>query len=321
MNTVLIEILNNINQLNHSDRLLLKEALESINDSDKVNDIIESLQENNKHCPYCGKTKIYKHGKSANLQRYRCLCCNKTFNALTGSSLARIRKRELWLKYTDCMLDSMTLRKISIKLGINLKTAFLWRHRFIKEFKKDTPHSLKGIVEADETYFRLSKKGSRKLGRKPHKRGGDGAKRGLSKEQVCVLAALDRSNNSIEQVTGLGPVKGGVVNIHLKDRIASDAVLVTDGLKSYKSFCTMNKLSHEVVENTKGKRCSGSYHIQNVNSYHSRLKTWIVGTFHGVATRYLNHYLWWRHQLDNKNIVDKVSLLRSALGIQQLNGT
>lgn len=321
MNTLIIDILNSINQLNHSERTLLKEALESINDSNKVNDIIESLQENNKHCPYCGKSKIYKHGKSANLQRYRCLSCNKTFNALTGTPLARIRKRELWLKYMDCMLESMTLRKISIKLGINLKTAFLWRHRFIKEFQKDTPNSLKGIVEADETYFRLSKKGSRKLKRKPHKRGGDDAKRGLSKEQVCVLAALDRSDNSIELITGLGPVKDIVLNIHFQNRIAFDAVLVTDRLKSYKSFCIKNQLSHEVVSNTKGKRCSGSYHIQNVNTYHRRLKSWIVGTFHGVATRYLHHYLWWRHQLDNKNIDDRVGLLRSSLGIQQLNGT
>ena len=83
----------------------------------------------------------------------------------------------------DCMLESMTLRKIAIKLGISLKTAFLWRHRFIKEFKKDTPELLSGIVEADETYFQISRKGTKQLTRKPHKRGRESKKRGLSKRK------------------------------------------------------------------------------------------------------------------------------------------
>jgi hypothetical protein len=40
----------------------------------------------------------------------------------------------------------------------------------------------------------------------------------------------------------------------------------------------------------KGKeRVRGLYHIQNVNSYHSRLKGWIK-RFNGVAAKYLDHY-------------------------------
>ncbi|MFT6990663.1 MAG: hypothetical protein ACJASL_002645 [Paraglaciecola sp.] len=35
------------------------------------------------------------------------------------------------------------------------------------------------------------------------------------------------------------------------------------------------------------------FHIQNVNNYISRLKTWIVW-FNGVGTDYLVHYLGWR---------------------------
>ena len=153
MGIKLEDILNNIQELNYSERELLKKSLNSIEDSKKVTDLIESRQENYHHCPYCNDDKIYKHGKSSNLQRYRCRNCGKTFNALTRTPLARLRKKELWLKYMDCMLDSMTLRKISNKLQINLKTAFLWRHRFTQELKKDTPKSLEGIVEADETYL------------------------------------------------------------------------------------------------------------------------------------------------------------------------
>ena len=183
MDAKIEDLMNYIHQLNHSERMLLISALDGIDDQGKVTDLIESLQDNNRHCPYCTCTKIHKHGKSASLQRYSCQICGKTFNALSGTPLARLRKKELWLKYMDCMLESMTLRKTAKKLGITLKTAFLWRHRFIKEFKKDTPKVMSGIVEADETYFQISRKGTKQTTRQPHKRGWKSTKRGISKEK------------------------------------------------------------------------------------------------------------------------------------------
>lgn len=321
MDAKMEDFMNNIHELDHSERMQLISALDSIDDQGKVTDLIELLQDDKRHCPHCKATKIHKHGKSANLQRYECQNCGKTFNALSGTPLARLRKKELWLKYMDCMLESMTLRKIAIKLGISLKTAFLWRHRFIKEFKKDTPELLSGIVEADETYFQISRKGTKQLTRKPHKRGRESKKRGLSKEKVCVLTVTDRSHNGIEVVTGLGSVSGPGLHRHLHNKIASDAVMVTDGHRSYNYFCKKNDISHKVVMNENGKRSLGSYHIQNINSYHSRLKLWITGRFHGVATKYLNHYLWWRHELDSKDITDSLGLMKLAIGIPQLKGT
>ena len=58
---------------------------------------------------------------------------------------------------------------------------------------------LKGIVEADETYVLESRKGARGLGRKARRRGGK-AKRGLSREQVPVLMAADRSGTTVSAV-------------------------------------------------------------------------------------------------------------------------
>jgi hypothetical protein len=39
------------------------------------------------------------------------------------------------------------------------------------------------------------------------------------------------------------------------------------------------------------------YHIQNVNSYDSRLKNWMI-RFNCVATKYLENYLGWRRELE-----------------------
>ena len=44
---------------------------------------------------------------------------------------------------------------------------------------------------------------------------------------------------------------------------------------------------------------TGVYHIQNVNSYTSRLKDW-MRPFKGVATKYLENYLGWNRMLDRE---------------------
>ncbi|MGE5599373.1 MAG: hypothetical protein ACM3XS_08335, partial [Bacteroidota bacterium] len=62
----------------------------------------------------------------------------------------------------------------------------------------------------------------------------------------------------------------------------------------------------------KGKRVvHGIYHIQSVNSYHSRLKTW-VRRFNGVATKYLLNYLIWHEHLD------ETRKLQRGMGEQKL---
>jgi len=56
------------------------------------------------------------------------------------------------------------------------------------------------------------------------------------------------------------------------------------------------------------------FHIQNLNAYISRLKTWMT-RFNGVVTKYLANYLTWRKLLETK---DKTELsefiLQCALG-------
>ncbi|EWH02352.1 hypothetical protein Q427_09200, partial [Halomonas sp. BC04] len=57
------------------------------------------------------------------------------------------------------------------------------------------------------------------------------------------------------------------------------------------------------------------YHIQNVNSYISRLKGW-MGRFHGVGTAYLPNYLAWRRLFETAKPAEE-SWLRAAIGADQ----
>ena len=55
---------------------------------------------------------------------------------------------------------------------------------------------------------------------------------------------------------------------------------------------------HVALDAGKKERKRGIYHLNNVNSYHSRLKQWIR-RFRGVSTEYLEHYLACFQHLDN----------------------
>ena len=311
MRPIIKEIIDVIPTMNHDERTTIIKSLESIDSYEKIIDIIENHIDSSHKCPYCGSNHLHKHGKSAGLERYKCQSCNRTFNALTNTPLADMKKKELWLPYIQAMLDSKVLRKITETIDINLKTAFFWRHKFSQLLNKERHQTLSGIVEADETYFRASCKGSKTLDRVPHKRGAHkNAKRGLSKDQVCVLVATDRGSHSLEFITGFGAVQGNWLDKYFLNHISIDSILITDGLKSYVHFCNVNHITHEVVKNHKNNPNNISYHIQNVNSYHSRIKSWIIHVFHGVATKYLDHYLWWKHVLEGKVIKDSITLFK-----------
>jgi len=56
-----------------------------------------------------------------------------------------------------------------------------------------------------------------------------------------------------------------------------------------------------------------AFHVQNVNAYHHRFKSWL-DRFHGVATKYLPNYLGWCRVMDQNHNLTPEKLLHSALG-------
>ena len=69
-------------------------------------------------------------------------------------------------------------------------------------------------------------------------------------------------------------------------------------------------MGYEALDASKGERSRGVFHIQNVNAYHSRLKTW-MRRFNGVATKYLQSYLGWRRMFEREG--DDISAQRCLL--------
>jgi transposase-like protein len=280
---------------------------------DRTVDVIERAASDLK-CPRCGGIKLHRHGHADDLQRYRCVACKRTFNALSSTPLSRLRYKHKWLDYLDCMLMATTVRRAAHEIDVHKDTSFRWRHRFLSITKSDRPARLGGIAEADELFLLESEKGSRTLDRAPRKRGGAATKRGISDEQVCVLVARDRSGQTLDFVTGKGPVTKAQLHKHLPPVLENDVLLVTDANAAYRYFAREAGISHQFVNLRSGVRVSGAIHVQNVNAYHSRFKLWL-DRFHGVATHYLPNYLGWRWALDKQRINSPDRFLRTAMGV------
>ena len=54
----------------------------------------------------------------------------------------------------------------------------------------------------------------------------------------------------------------------------------------------------------------GIYHIQHLNNYHSRLKSFL-NSFNGVSSKYLNNYLTWNNSVEHRlgSLAEKARML------------
>ena len=168
-------------------------------------------------CGHCRSERIGTWGHVSGLKRYKCKDCRRAFNALTGTPVAQLHKREAWLDYARALVDRVSLRKAAKRCSIDLTTSFRWRHRFLQSSREAKPAKVEGIVEADETFFLRSAKGSKKLyARAPRKHGTKVKKPGLSSEYIPVLIVRDRHGATTDAV--LPNLEGGIIKTYPRPR-------------------------------------------------------------------------------------------------------
>ena len=286
------KLLGQLAGLNAEQRKAALRVLSGVDEGQQAIEILEASSSAGPKCPHCGHEHVQPWGQSNKLRRWRCRSCHITFNVLTGTPLAGLRKRELWLEHGRGLVEGVSLRTVAARCGVALSTAFRWRHRHLQAAKRVQPAVLQGIVEADETYFLTSAKGSRKLvGRPARSRGAKASKPGLSSQQVPVLIARDRNGATVSTV--LVDRSEAAMKPHLQPVLAKDCLLVSDGAKAYGALARTLDIGHVGLNTSAGVYVrDGIYHIQNVNSYTSGLKGWMA-RFKGVATKNLPVYLGW----------------------------
>jgi transposase-like protein len=313
-----------IQKLPESDKSALYEAIYTMvkKSSNNINDYIREIRERRfaikPHCPYCGSPHIVGFGKYRGRQRYLCKDCGKTYNDLSASPMAGTHYPEKWPEFIELMLQGAVLRKVAEALDIHISTAFYWRHKVLNALSAFTPNNLKGIVESDEKLFLESNKGRNQVKRygkrQARQRGGKASMRGISREQVCIIVAMDRNGEIVSKVTGRGRVSAKAIAAAIGPYIPEDAILCADAAKNYTLFAKERGLKHYKVNSSNGRHVIDKvYHIQHVNSYHSRLEEFINYHFKGVATKYLDKYLGWKRFIELHRGFDKVALKKDLL--------
>jgi transposase-like protein len=227
-------------------------------------------------CPHCASREITRWGRSHGLLRFRCKSCGRTFNALTKTPIAHLRKKERWLDHARAMIEGKSLSKTAALCGVHPTTAFRWRHRFLRAPAADKPQRLSGIVEADETFILESFKGRwSDLPRKARKRGGTARHAGLYQDNIPVLVARDRKGATFDAV--LPQVDGASVGAALAGVVTPGNHLIGDGGKAIAAFARRAGIPfHAVPAPGKPAPEAPHLHINNVNAYHGRLKQWLA---------------------------------------------
>lgn len=312
------QIVKAIERMNWVQRRELIDHLAAQDAGHEVCEIVERRLQGLRQCAHCRSWHVVRNGQARGLQRYKCRDCGKTFNALTGTPLARLRYRDRWLEQAQALVNGLSITKAAEKLDVARSTAFRWRHRFLALPQAVKATSLSGIAEADETCMLKSCKGQRtrlrEAGRKARHRGGRATRRGMSVEHDVVLVVRDRTGATTDQIVlALDTAHLAAV---LQPVLPYDTVLCTDGSGALAAAARHIGVEHHAVNVSAGQRVLGAWHINNVNGYHSRLKNWLR-RFNGVASSYLRNYLGWFRALDRSSAggLKPAALLALAVGL------
>ena len=167
------------------------------------------------------------------------------------------------------------------------------RRSFVRTTNTPIFSTKKDKIECDETFFQESFKGNHKsdgfvMPRKAHKRGGQARFRGISKEKVCVLTALDDDKSLFIAPIAMGKTSSNDLIRSIGKAASPGSTLITDSSFAYKTLSSYCKLNHVAIP--KGQHSFKNFNIQKINNLHGNIKRFI-SVYRGVSTKYLANYL------------------------------
>ena len=278
-------------------------------------------------CPYCAAGHLQLWGHAGGIQRYKCCTCHRCFNALTGTPLARLKRRDAWLAFALAMANGSSVRAAASEAGIAPSTSFRWRHRMLSEPAQEESSELRSIVEAAQTGFPESFKGQRTLARQARHRGARPGKRGRPVVRVPVLVAEDREGHHFDAV--LSPATQSTTACLLAQILAPESLLCSDEPDVLGAIASEDEseIACAVLAPAVSPKaiqaeilCAATpsrqrvLHTRHVRAYSAELQDWML-RFRGVASRYLQNYLGWRRLLARQHgAISPSQILLHAIG-------
>lgn len=254
---------------------------------------LEYLERNKKIvCPNDETHHIKKNGHKDGTQRYLCHVCKKSFS-ITNNSITNSSKLSYYQfkKLLQCIYDYKSLDETALEIGVCKTSVFEIEIKIfnsLEQLSKDKV--LKGIVQVDELYIRTSFKGFRKdkMPRPSRYNGNTELISGISKDQVCILVAIDEYRELLIEVVGNGNASTEMISKGLKNKINPLSTIVTDSKNSYKKFAEENNL--KLIQIPTGRHKIENYTINEVNEIMTEISIYLSKK-KGVSTRHLQHHM------------------------------
>ena len=244
-----------------------------------------------KVCPKCGsENPRWTRGGRANSGNQMLVChsCNRRtvddYGQLTYYSQ---QDRSKWDQLIRDTFQQVPVHTTAENLGISTYTVWRMRMKLLHALESIASESVvSDEVEMDEKYLLNSHKGEKREDVKPRHRGEKASKRGLSDEQVCLLTAVQREGDAVLKATNIAAPKAEDI-AKIEPNFAGHSFVWIDGKTAYQRILTQKNCEFRVLGDHKS--YTSIDHLNNVNSFHSKIDEWNRG-YRGVATKYINRY-------------------------------
>ena len=176
---------------------------------------------------------------------------------------------------------------------------------------------LSGICEMDEAY----------IGGKPRKTyikdsnnpnlSKITSKRGRGTKKTPIVGIVERGDKIVLKV--IEKLTSRNLTAMLKQFVKTDdAIVVTDGFRSYKSFDDI--VQHYTIQHSKGEYVKGLLHLKSIEGFWSIVKNSIKGNYIAISKKYLPFYLVqsqyiYNHRKYTGNLFDK--FLKQAVKVDK----
>ena len=135
-----------LSKLTPAQRSVMRQALREQGEAAQAVEVVQARLGSSPVCPHCQGKRVVRNGQASELQRFKCRGCAKTFNALTGTPLARLRHKAKWLSQAEVLREGLSVHKAAERLQVAPSTAFRWRHRFLRLPQDIKTQVLLGVV-------------------------------------------------------------------------------------------------------------------------------------------------------------------------------
>lgn len=234
-------------------------------------------------CPYCGSEKSTKRKGSF---RHHCHSCNAAYSVLIGTIMESTKlPLPKWFLAMFLIINAkkgISSLQLARDLGINKNTAWYLQKR-IRQAMNEEDQILKGLVEADETYIggSLTNKHEKLKEERAYHQSG-------MEHKIPVLGMIERKGKIIVKV--LNKAWGQEIKPILKEKVAQESELITDGFGGYKDL-GKHFANHIILNHSKKIRKIGEYHTNTIEGFWSMLKRAIIGQYHKITLNHLQDYL------------------------------